>query len=90
MLVECLLTLLAVVLLPPEYPHFCLVLDLSSWTDWKVLVVVPALCLGMVPVNLMPTGLLAAMGCPGGLDCLELVPAGTAAAMFDPLGFLAA
>ena len=40
MLVECLLTLLAVVLLPPEYPHFCLVLDLSSWTDWKVLVVV--------------------------------------------------
>ena len=84
------LTLLAVVLLPPEYPHFYLVLDLSSWTDWKVLVVVPALCLGMVPVNLMPTGLLAAMGCPGGLDCLELVPAGTAAAMFDPLGFLAA
>ena len=46
------------------------------------------LILGMVPVNLVPTGLLAAMGWPGGLGFLLLGPAWTAAVV-DPLGFLA-
>ena len=46
------------------------------------------LILGMVPVNLVPTGLLAVMGWPGGLGFLLLGPAWTAAVV-DPLGFLA-
>ena len=85
MVVERLSTLLAVELLPPEYPQRWRDRDLSSWMDWKVLEV-PVLCLGMVPVGLCLTGLLAAIGGPGGLDCLVLVPVGTTAAAFDPCG----
>ena len=89
MVVERLSTLLAVELLPPEYPQRWRDRDLSSWMEWKVLEV-PVLCLGMVPVGLCLTGLLAAIGGPGGLDCLVLVPVGTTAAAFDPCGCLVA
>ena len=83
--VERLSTLLDVELRPPENPQRWRDRDLSSWVDWKA-VEVAAVCLGMVPVGLCLTGLLAAMGGPGGLDCLVLVPAGMTAAACDPCG----
>ena len=72
MVVERLSTLLAVVLLPPEYPQRWRDRDLSSWMDWKVLEV-PVLCLGMVPVGLCLTGLLAVLTVPVSFLQLYLV-----------------